>query len=99
METLDLLGFLENNSILEVYLPKTEYDKVINEYFRGSPQEKGILIESLLGLALKRLFHGRFKWELDIFSEIDFYLDGNCIDAKTTKNSFYPLSYSKTLKS
>ena len=83
---------LEKYSDVEVYLPKAIFDSVRRDYASADCRQKGIIVEVLFSLWLRRIYKDKSRWEYFKFDqEADFYVNEHIIDVKSSERFFYPL--------
>jgi hypothetical protein len=83
---------------LEIFLPKEVYDLHYQKFISGTPQEKGLLVECLLHLQLKRMYSDYSHTEDCLYPYDGETRDGTMFDFKYTGNNRYNLNEEKILR-
>lgn len=89
---MGLIELLKMKSTWELKLEELDYHRTKQRYLLADPQNKGIIIESLVVILLSRIFgNGNWLGSHKVNEYWDFHLQGMLFDIKSTENLYYSL--------
>ena len=86
---MNAINFLKERPEIYVSLPANIFQQKMDEYFKAPPHCKGIIVEMLISLALRRIFNEKVKLPVDIYYFADLIVEKHYIDIKTTTKRVY----------
>lgn len=93
---LGLIELLQKKSTWELNLDELDYHRTRKRYSIATPQNRGIIIESLVVVLFSRIFgNGNWLGSGKISEYWDVHVDGMLFDIKSTENNVYSLQPSR----
>ena len=89
---MNVIELLKKKHTWEVTLDELDYHRTKKRYTFADPQNRGIIVESLVVVLFSRLF-GKGSWlgSANVKEYWDVQINGVLFDIKSTENHFYPL--------
>lgn len=76
-------------TVFDVFLPRYIFREIQKDYEYSSVRPKGIIVECLSNLFLRRIYKKDCAWTVNPFSPVDFVVPQTAIDIKSTTRSIY----------